>query len=550
MEKMFCYQCQETAKGTGCTVRGACGKTSDVANLQDLLLFILKGIAHYRVQLRALDAVDHSADRFILDGLFMTITNANFDKQRFVEKIKEAIKLREQLKQTFLDKGGKPEKITFEGAFWTANTLEEMESKAGFVGVLSTENEDIRSLREMLTYGMKGMAAYTEHAYNLGHENPSIYEFIDRGLVATTLPLSADQLVQMVLECGKNGVDAMALLDKANTDTYGNPEITKVDIGVRKNPGILISGHDLRDLYELLEQTEGTGVDVYTHSEMLPAHYYPAFKKYKHFAGNYGNSWWRQVYEFQHFNGPMLFTTNCIVPPHPDANYKDRVYTTGSTGFPGFKHIERKPGQPKDFSEIIEHAKRCPAPEAIETGSIIGGFAHNQVFALADKVVEAVKSGAIRKFFVMAGCDGRMKGREYYTEFAQKLPKDTVILTAGCAKYRYNKLPLGDINGIPRVLDAGQCNDSYSLAVIALKLKEIFRVKDINELPIVYNIAWYEQKAVIVLLALLYLGVKNIHLGPTLPGFLSPNVAKVLVEKFGIAGITTADDDLKFFLEN
>lgn len=550
MEKMFCYQCQETAKGTGCTVRSVCGKTSDVANLQDLLLFILKGIAHYRVQLRALDAVDHSADRFILDGLFMTITNANFDKQRFVEKIKEAIKLREQLKQTFLDKGGKPEKITFEGAFWTANTLEEMESKAGFVGVLSTENEDIRSLREMLTYGMKGMAAYTEHAYNLGHENPSIYEFIDRGLVATTLPLSADQLVQMVLECGKNGVDAMALLDKANTDTYGNPEITKVDIGVRKNPGILISGHDLRDLYELLEQTEGTGVDVYTHSEMLPAHYYPAFKKYKHFAGNYGNSWWRQVYEFQHFNGPMLFTTNCIVPPHPDANYKDRVYTTGSAGFPGFKHIERKPGQPKDFSEIIEHAKRCPAPEAIETGSIIGGFAHNQVFALADKVVEAVKSGAIRKFFVMAGCDGRMKGREYYTEFAQKLPKDTVILTAGCAKYRYNKLPLGDINGIPRVLDAGQCNDSYSLAVIALKLKEIFGVKDINELPIVYNIAWYEQKAVIVLLALLYLGVKNIHLGPTLPGFLSPNVAKVLVEKFGIAGITTADDDLKFFLEN
>ena len=550
MEKMFCYQCQETAKGTGCTVRGVCGKTSDVANLQDLLLFVLKGIAHYRVQLRALDAVDHSADRFILDGLFMTITNANFDKQRFVEKIKESIKLREQLKQTFLDKGGNPEKITFEGAFWTADSLEEMESKAGHVGVLSTENEDIRSLKEMLTYGIKGMAAYTEHAYNLGHENPSIYEFIDRGLIATTLPLSADQLVQMVLECGKNGVDAMALLDKANTDTYGNPEITKVDIGVRKNPGILISGHDLRDLYELLEQTEGTGVDVYTHSEMLPAHYYPAFKKYKHFAGNYGNSWWRQVYEFQHFNGPMLFTTNCIVPPHPDANYKDRVYTTGSAGFPGFKHIERKPGQPKDFSEIIEHAKRCPAPEAIETGSIIGGFAHNQVFALADKIVDAVKSGAIRKFFVMAGCDGRMKGREYYTEFAQKLPKDTVILTAGCAKYRYNKLPLGDINGIPRVLDAGQCNDSYSLAVIALKLKEIFGVKDINELPIVYNIAWYEQKAVIVLLALLYLGVKNIHLGPTLPGFLSPNVAKVLVEKFGIAGITTVDDDLRFFLGN
>lgn len=547
---MFCYQCQETAKGTGCTVRGVCGKTPDVANLQDLLLFVLKGIAHYRVQLRALDAVDHTADRFILDGLFMTITNANFDKQRFIEKIKAALDLREQLKQTFLAKGGKIESITFEGARWTASTPEEMEAKAGSVGVLSTENEDIRSLRELLTYGMKGMAAYTEHAHNLGLENPSIYEFIDRGLVATTIPLSADQLVQLVLECGKNGVDAMALLDKANTDTYGNPEITKVDIGVRKNPGILISGHDLRDLYELLEQTEGTGVDVYTHSEMLPAHYYPAFKKYKHFAGNYGNSWWRQVYEFQHFNGPMLFTTNCIVPPHPDANYKDRVYTTGSAGFPGFKHIERKPGQPKDFSEIIEHAKKCPPPEEIENGSIIGGFAHNQVFALADKVVEAVKSGAIRKFFVMAGCDGRMKSREYYTEFAQKLPKDTVILTAGCAKYRYNKLPLGDINGIPRVLDAGQCNDSYSLAVIALKLKEIFGLENVNQLPIVYNIAWYEQKAVIVLLALLYLGVKNIHLGPTLPGFLSPNVAKVLVDKFGIAGITTADDDLKFFLEN
>ena len=550
MEKMFCYQCQETAKGTGCTVRGVCGKTPDVANLQDLLLFVLKGIAHYRVQLRALNAVDHTADRFMLDGLFMTITNANFDKQRFIDKIKAALELREQLKQTFLAKGGKIENITFEGAHWTASTPEEMEAKAGNVGVLSTENEDIRSLRELLTYGMKGMAAYTEHAHNLGHENPGIYEFIDRGLVATTIPLSADQLVQMVLECGKNGVDAMALLDKANTATYGNPEITKVDIGVRKNPGILISGHDLRDLYELLEQTEGTGVDVYTHSEMLPAHYYPAFKKYKHFAGNYGNSWWRQVYEFQHFNGPMLFTTNCIVPPHPDANYKDRVYTTGSAGFPGFKHIERKPGQPKDFSEIIEHAKKCPPPEEIENGSIIGGFAHNQVFALADKVVEAVKSGAIRKFFVMAGCDGRMKGREYYTEFAQKLPKDTVILTAGCAKYRYNKLPLGDINGIPRVLDAGQCNDSYSLAVIALKLKEIFGVEDVNQLPIVYNIAWYEQKAVIVLLALLYLGVKNIHLGPTLPGFLSPNVAKVLIDKFGIAGITTADDDLKFFLEN
>ena len=550
MEKMFCYQCQETAKGSGCTVRGVCGKTSDVANLQDLLLFVLKGIAHYRVQLRALDAIDHTADHFILDGLFMTITNANFDKERFIEKINESFKLREQLKQTFLAHGGKLENITFDGAHWTARSLEEMEVKAQSVGVLSTQNEDIRSLREMLTYGLKGMAAYTEHAYNLGYEKSSIYEFIDRGLVATTLSLSDDQLVQMILECGKNGVDAMALLDKANTESFGNPEITKVDIGVRKNPGILISGHDLQDLHELLEQTEGTGVDVYTHSEMLPAHYYPAFKKYKHFAGNYGNAWWRQVYEFQHFNGPILFTTNCLVPPRPDANYKDRVYTTGSTGFPHFKHISCEPGKKKDFSEIIEHAKKCPTPEAIENGFITGGFAHHQTLALADKIVEAVKNGSIRKFFVMAGCDGRMKSREYYTEFAEKLPKDTVILTAGCAKYRYNKLPLGDINGIPRVLDAGQCNDSYSLALIALKLKEVFGLNDINELPIVYNIAWYEQKAVIVLLSLLYLGVKNIHLGPTLPGFSSPNVTKVLVEKFGLAGIGTVDDDLSFFFKN
>ena len=475
---MFCYQCQETAKGTGCTVRGVCGKTSDVANLQDLLLFILKGIAHYRVQLRALDAVDHSADRFILDGLFMTITNANFDKQRFVEKIKESIKLREQLKQTFLDKGGNPEKITFEGAFWTADSLEEMESKAGHVGVLSTENEDIRSLKEMLTYGMKGMAAYTEHAYNLGHENPSIYEFIDRGLVATTLPLSADQLVQMVLECGKNGVDAMALLDKANTDTYGNPEITKVDIGVRKNPGILISGHDLRDLYELLEQTEGTGVDVYTHSEMLPAHYYPAFKKYPNFVGNYGNAWWKQKEEFERFHGPILMTTNCIVPPKD--SYKDRLYTTGAAGYPGCTHIDGEIGAQKDFSALIEQAKHCSAPEELEHGEIIGGFAHNQVLALASQIVEAVNSGAIKKFVVMAGCDGRANSRNYYTDFARALPKDAVILTAGCAKYKYNKLNLGDINGIPRVLDAGQCNDSYSLAVIALKLKEVFGLDDIK----------------------------------------------------------------------
>lgn len=545
MEKMFCFQCQETAKGSGCTVRGVCGKTPDVANLQDLLLFLLKGIAHYRVQLRALKAVDHSADQFILDGLFMTITNANFDRDRFIDKIKRALLLRERLKQTFLDKKGDIRNIKFEGAYWQCDSTEEMEQKATTIGVLSTLNEDVRALRELLIYGIKGIAAYTEHAYNLGQENQNIYEFIDRGLVATTLNLSTEQLIQMVLECGKNGVDAMALLDQANTTAYGNPEITKVDIGVRNNPGILISGHDLRDLEELLKQTEGSGVDIYTHSEMLPAHYYPAFKKYKHFAGNYGNAWWRQVYEFQHFNGPILFTTNCLVPPHPDARYADRVYTTGSVGFPGFKYIPRNGNRPKDFSDIIAHAKKCLPPEAIETGSITGGFAHHQVIALADKIVEAVKSGKIRKFVVMSGCDGRMKSREYYTEFAQRLPQDTVILTSGCAKYRYNKLPLGEIDGIPRVLDAGQCNDSYSWIKVASKLKEIFGAKSINDLPIVFNIAWYEQKAVIVLLALLYLGIKNIHAGPSLPAFFSPNVLKVLVEKFGLSTISNVDDDLK-----
>ena len=545
MEKMFCFQCQETAKGSGCTVRGVCGKTPDVANLQDLLLFLLKGIAHYRVQLRALKAVDHSADQFILDGLFMTITNANFDRDRFIDKIKRALLLRARLKQTFLDKKGDIRNITFEGAYWQCDSTEEMEQKATTIGVLSTLNEDVRALRELLIYGIKGIAAYTEHAYNLGQENQNIYEFIDRGLVATTLNLSTEQLIQMVLECGKNGVDAMALLDQANTTAYGNPEITKVDIGVRNNPGILISGHDLRDLEELLKQTEGSGVDIYTHSEMLPAHYYPAFKKYKHFAGNYGNAWWRQVYEFQHFNGPILFTTNCLVPPHPDARYADRVYTTGSVGFPGFKYIPRNGNRPKDFSDIIAHAKKCLPPEAIETGSITGGFAHHQVIALADKIVEAVKSGKIRKFVVMSGCDGRMKSREYYTEFAQRLPQDTVILTSGCAKYRYNKLPLGEIDGIPRVLDAGQCNDSYSWIKVASKLKEIFGAKSINDLPIVFNIAWYEQKAVIVLLALLYLGIKNIHAGPSLPAFFSPNVLKVLVEKFGLSTISNVDDDLK-----
>ena len=547
--KMFCFQCQEAAKGTGCTIKGVCGKDDETANRMDLLLFVTKGVSVVATLLRNAGVeIPSHIDHFVVDALFSTITNANFDIESITKRIVEGITLRDRLKEEARKQA--IELPVIDELVWIGDE-NSFEGKALTVGVLREANPDIRSLKELTIYGLKGMAAYVEHAGNLGFEDKDLHRFIQYALAETLRKdLSAEQLTALVLETGSYGVKAMALLDKANTSSYGNPEITKVDIGVRKNPGILISGHDLRDLYELLEQTEGTGVDVYTHSEMLPAHYYPAFKKYKHFAGNYGNSWWRQVYEFQHFNGPMLFTTNCIVPPHPDANYKDRVYTTGSAGFPGFKHIERKPGQPKDFSEIIEHAKRCPAPEAIETGSIIGGFAHNQVFALADKVVEAVKSGAIRKFFVMAGCDGRMKGREYYTEFAQKLPKDTVILTAGCAKYRYNKLPLGDINGIPRVLDAGQCNDSYSLAVIALKLKEIFGVKDINELPIVYNIAWYEQKAVIVLLALLYLGVKNIHLGPTLPGFLSPNVAKVLVEKFGIAGITTADDDLKFFLEN
>ena len=548
-ESMFCFQCQETAKGTGCTVRGVCGKNSTTSARMDLLLFVIRGISIAAHTLRTHRILpDPQVNAFVIDALFSTITNANFDEKSITERINRGFNLRNRLVAQASSAG-----ITFPSAdelTWNG-APEAYDDKAAEVGVLREPNEDLRSLKELIVYGLKGMAAYTGHAMRLGYDNPALHEFIQRTLSDIAIGnLSVGELTARVLQTGTFGVQAMALLDQANTGSYGNPEITEVNLGVRSNPGILISGHDLKDMEELLRQTEGTGIDVYTHSEMLPAHYYPAFKKYKHFAGNYGNSWWRQVYEFQHFNGPMLFTTNCIVPPHPDANYKDRVYTTGSAGFPGFKHIERKPGQPKDFSEIIEHAKRCPAPEAIETGSIIGGFAHNQVFALADKIVDAVKSGAIRKFFVMAGCDGRMKGREYYTEFAQKLPKDTVILTAGCAKYRYNKLPLGDINGIPRVLDAGQCNDSYSLAVIALKLKEIFGVKDINELPIVYNIAWYEQKAVIVLLALLYLGVKNIHLGPTLPGFLSPNVAKVLVEKFGIAGITTADDDLKFFLEN
>jgi len=546
---MFCYQCQEAAKGTGCTIQGVCGKTPEVAHLQDLMIYTLKGISILSIKADEAGLTFPRLSRFMIEGLFMTITNANFDGARFIKSIKEGLALREEIKAALKEKGVSLDNL-HDAATWTAENDAEIEAKANSpeVGILSTENEDVRSLRELITYGVKGMAAYAEHASNLGYENGEIVKFMTKALAATLDDtLSVEQLVALTLETGKYGVEVMALLDKANTETYGNPEITEVDLGVRNNPAILISGHDLKDLEELLKQTEGTGVDVYTHGEMLPAHYYPAFKKYPHFAGNYGNAWWKQKEEFEKFNGPILFTTNCLVPPAK--SYADRVYTTGAAGFPGFKHIpDRVDGQPKDFSEIIEHAKRLPSPTQIETGKIVGGFAHAQVFALADKVVEAVKSGAIRKFFVMAGCDGRMKSRDYYTEFASKLPKDTVILTAGCAKYKYNKLNLGDIGGIPRVLDAGQCNDSYSLAVIALKLKEVFALNDINELPIAYNIAWYEQKAVIVLLALLYLGVKNIHLGPTLPAFLSPNVAKVLVENFGIGGITNVDDDIKMFL--
>lgn len=551
MENMFCYQCQETSKNEGCKTIGVCGKTADVANLQDLLMFLSKGISHYMVRLRKLGIEIPEIDRFIVDSLFMTITNANFDKSRFITRILMAYEMRNAAKERLIAAGGNVDDINFEGAHWVGETEEEMAEKALEVGILTCENEDIRSLRELTTYGLKGMAAYAEHAYNLGYTDKEIYGFIQRALVdVTDDSLSTDELTALVLETGKFGVQVMALLDKANTSSYGNPEITKVNLGVRNNPGILISGHDMKDMEELLKQTEGTGVDVYTHSEMLPANYYPAFKKYEHFVGNYGSSWWNQINDFETFNGVFLFTTNCIVPPRKNSTYGDRVYTTGASGFEGFTHIgDRVDGKPKDFSKLIEHAKICAAPVEIESGEIVGGFAHNQVIALADKVVDAVKSGAIRKFFVMAGCDGRLKGRSYYTEFAEKLPKDCVILTAGCAKYRYNKLPLGDINGIPRVLDAGQCNDSYSLVKIALALKEAFGLEDLNDLPIAYNIAWYEQKAVIVLLALLSLGVKNIHLGPTLPAFLSPNVVNVLVNLFGISGITTVDEDMKIFME-
>lgn len=542
--KMFCYQCQETAGCKGCTMTGVCGKQPDVAAMQDLLVYVTRGISAVTTALRNEGReVSSDVNHMITLNLFTTITNANFDRESIEERIRMTLDTKKELLSQMSEKTNLQEAALWDGS-------DDWEEKAKTVGVLSTENEDIRSLRELITYGLKGLSAYSKHANALLNDDEEVDAFIQRALAATLDDsLSVDDLVALTLETGKYGVSGMALLDKANTSAYGDPEITKVNIGVGKNPGILVSGHDLRDLEMLLEQTQGTGVDVYTHSEMLPAHYYPAFKKYPNFVGNYGNAWWKQKEEFESFNGPILMTTNCIVPPKD--SYKDRMYTTGAAGYPGCKHIPGGIGENKDFSAVIEHAKKCAPPVEIEKGEITGGFAHAQVFALADKVVEAVKSGGIKKFVVMAGCDGRMKSREYYTEFAKALPHDTVILTAGCAKYKYNKLPLGDIGGIPRVLDAGQCNDSYSLAVIALKLKEIFGLNDINELPIIYNIAWYEQKAVIVLLALLYLGVKNIHLGPTLPAFLSPNVAKVLVDSFGIAGIGTVEDDMKlFFWEN
>lgn len=539
--QMFCYQCQETAGCSGCTRVGVCGKQPDVAAMQDLLVYATKGISAVTTTLRQEGvAIQPAVNHMITLNLFTTITNANFSKEAIIARIQETLSEKDLLLSKLTNIDALPEVALWNGS------VEEFDTKAASVGVLSTENEDIRSLRELITYGLKGLSAYSKHANVLLQDNEEIDAFMQRALAATLDDsLSADDLIALTLETGKYGVDGMALLDNANTSTYGNPEITKVNIGVGTRPGILVSGHDLRDLEMLLKQTQGSGVDVYTHSEMLPAHYYPAFKKYPNFVGNYGNAWWKQKEEFESFHGPILMTTNCIVPPK--GSYKDRLYTTGAAGYPGCKHISGEIGEEKDFSAIIEQAKHCAPPEEIERGEIIGGFAHNQVLALADDIVTAVKSGAIRKFVVMAGCDGRMKSRNYYTDFAKALPKDTVILTAGCAKYKYNKLNLGDIGGIPRVLDAGQCNDSYSLAVIALKLKEVFGLEDINELPIIYNISWYEQKAVIVLLALLYLGVKNIHLGPTLPAFLSPNVTKVLVDNFGIAGIESVEEDLKLF---
>lgn len=539
--KMFCYQCQETAGCKGCTITGVCGKTPETAAMQDLLVYVTKGLCAVTSRLRELGIpVASSVNKHITENLFATITNANFDKNAIVERIRQTLIQKESLLADLSSKDGLPDAALWNGA------EETFSEKAAKVGILSTEQEDIRSLRELITYGIKGLCAYLYHASVLGKQEEEIDVFLQKALAATLNDsLSAEELVALAMETGKYGVQGMALLDAANTSAYGNPEISKVNIGVGSRPGILVSGHDLRDLELLLEQTQGTGIDVYTHSEMLPAHYYPAFKKYPNFIGNYGNAWWKQKEEFEKFHGPILMTTNCIVPPKD--SYKDRLYTTGASGYPGCVHIPDDGKNGKDFSVIIEHARQCAAPEELETGEIIGGFAHSQVLSLADNIVEAVKSGAIKKFVVMAGCDGRAKSRDYYTDFAQALPKDTVILTAGCAKYKYNKLNLGDINGIPRVLDAGQCNDSYSLALIALKLQEVFELSDINDLPIIYNISWYEQKAVIVLLSLLYLGVKNIHLGPTLPAFLSPNVAKILIENFGIAGIKTVQEDIHTF---
>lgn len=542
---MFCCQCQETAKNEGCTVTGVCGKNPEVSALQDVLVYVTRGFAQTASLLRKQGAaIDRELNHLVTFNMFITITNANFDSEAIAERVLYTVQETKKL----CSRLGSREGLS-DAALWIPKNKAEMLEKAPSIGVLATSDDDIRSLRWLIIYGIKGMAAYSEHAKVLGKESEEIDAFLQEALAKTLDDsLTADDLTALTLETGKYGVDVMALLDAANTSAYGNPEITKVNTGAGKNPGILISGHDLRDLEMLLEQTEGRGVDVYTHSEMLPGHYYPAFKKYKHLAGNYGNAWWKQTEEFESFNGPVLLTTNCLVPPKN--SYRDRVYTTGATGFPGCRHIPGEIGERKDFSALIEHAKKCAPPVEIESGEIIGGFAHNQVMALADKVVEAVQTGAIKKFVVMAGCDGRMRSRDYYTEFAKAMPEDSVILTAGCAKYKYNKLPLGDIGGIPRVLDAGQCNDSYSLAVIALKLKEVFGLADINELPIEYNIAWYEQKAVIVLLALLHLGVKNIHLGPTLPAFLSPNVAKVLAENFGIAGIGTVKEDIQRIFGN
>ena len=547
---MFCFQCQETAKNEGCTVKGVCGKTDEVSNLQDVLVFAAKGVAAYSSQLRNAGKRYDKVDEYLYRSLFISITNANFDGAEIIEAIKEGVNLRNFLKSE-LEKEGIALDPKFENTFLTTyeyNENDDLVELAKKVGVLRTENIDVRSLREMVLYGLKGMAAYGFHAYNLGSTDNDIYKFYEKALLATVDDsLSAEELTALVFETGEYGVKVMALLDGANTSAYGTPVATEVNIGVGKNPGILISGHDLKDIKELLEQTEGTGVDVYTHSEMLPAHYYPELKKYKHLVGNYGNAWYHQVTEFETFNGPVVFTTNCIVPPKPNSTYNDRIFTLNAAGYPGWKKLKADENGKIDYTEVIELAKKCEAPKEIETGTIVGGFAHGQVFAVADKVVEAVKSGAIKKFIVMSGCDARMARRSYYTEFAEKLPKDTVILTSGCAKFRYNKLGLGDINGIPRVLDAGQCNDSYSWAVVALKLKEIFNANDINDLPIEFNIAWYEQKAVIVLLALLYLGIKNIHVGPTLPAFISPNVAKLLNEQFGLGSITNVEDDLKMF---